>query len=330
MKVLVTGGCGFIGSNFIKYILLKYPDCQIVNLDKLTYAANQANLKDLENNIRYQFIKGDICDQNLVQNILQEEEPEIIINFAAESHVDRSLIRPMDFIQTNILGTFVLLEAAMSFGKIQKFIQIGTDEVYGSIEKGSFSEKDSLNPSSPYSASKAAADLLALSYFKSHKLPVIVTRSTNNFGPYQFPEKFVPRLITNGIFGHNLPIFGLGKNIRDWIFVEDHCQAIDLVMQKGKFGEIYNVGAGGKEFTNLAIAQKILQYFPKSKIEHVVDRPGHDFRYSLNFDKIKYLGFSLRHDFNEVLNITIDWYRENEDWWEPLKAESESIYQNSK
>lgn len=326
MKILISGGLGFIGSNFIHYIIRKYPNYRIINLDAETYAANPANLRDIEQDPRYKFIKGDICDEKLVDRIFKTEKPEAVIHFAAESHVDRSIFGPAEFINTNVFGTFVLLETAKRHG-LARFIHIGTDEEYGSIERGSFREGDSLNPANPYSASKASASLLALSYFKTYNLPIIITRSTNNFGPMQFPEKFIPRLLTNAFLRQDLPVYGTGKNVRDWIYVEDNCRGIDLILRKGKIGEIYNIG-GAAEKTNLEIARIIRKNFPKSKIEFVADRPGHDFRYSLDCAKIKKLGFASRYSFEKGIEETINWYRKNTWWWKPLKEKSEVIYRN--
>ncbi|MFQ6003208.1 MAG: dTDP-glucose 4,6-dehydratase, partial [Candidatus Zixiibacteriota bacterium] len=270
MKILVTGGAGFIGSNFIKYILAKYPHYKIVNLDKLTYAGNLDNLSDVEDNPNYQFIKGDICDQKLVERIVKDKI-DLIINIAAETHVDRSIYDPKIFVKTNVLGTQVLLESALRF-KIDRFVQISTDEVYGTLTKGFFTESSPLLPNSPYSASKASADLLVRSYFKTFGLPALITRSTNNFGPYQFPEKLIPLFITNALSDQELPLYGDGLDLRDWLHVEDHCQALDLVLHKGRVGEIYNI-SGGCERTNLEIADLILKRLnkPKSLIKHIQD-----------------------------------------------------------
>jgi len=312
MRILVTGGAGFIGSNFVHFMLRRHPEDQIVVLDKLTYAGNLDNLKTAMKKI--EFIKGDICDRKLVERVAKGVD--VIINFAAESHVDRSIAEPEPFLMTNVFGTQVLLEAARRFDH-EKFIQISTDEVYGSILKGSFREEDLLKPSSPYAASKAAADMLVHSYFVTYGLPVLITRSTNNFGPYQHPEKLIPKLIINAISGENLPIYGDGKNVRDWLYVIDNCDAIDLILRKGKSGEIYNVGAGNEKM-NLEIANFILENLkkPKSSIKFVKDRPGHDLRYSLNCEKIKALGWKLRHNFEMALRETTEWYKNNEWWWQ--------------
>jgi len=320
VKLLVTGGAGFIGSNFIRYMLSKYEDHTIVNLDKLTYAGNLENLKGLEKNKRHSFVKGDICDRKLVEKVAKEVD--VIINFAAESHVDRSIVEPEPFLTTNVLGTQVLLEAARTFD-YEKFIQISTDEVFGSISSGSFKEDSPLNPSSPYAASKAAADMLAHSYFVTYGLPVVITRSTNNFGPYQHPEKLIPKLIINAISGKPLPIYGDGKNVRDWLYVVDNCEAIDLILRKGKSGEIYNAGAGNEK-TNLEIATFVLKELgkPKSMIKFVKDRPGHDFRYSLNCEKSKALGWKPKHSLDSGLKETVKWYKQNKKWWKKLKPRS--------
>jgi len=313
MKILVTGGAGFIGSNFIRYMLSTRPDCKIINLDKLTYAGNLANLKDVERNANYTLIKGDICDKVVVEKVVAGADG--IINFAAETHVDRSITGPEDFVRTDILGTFTLLEAAKKFG-VKKYVQISTDEVYGSTESGSFKETDPLKPSSPYSASKAGADMLALSYFTTYGLSVVVTRSSNNFGPYQYPEKLIPVLITKAMKGEPLPIYGDGKNVRDWLYVLDNCRAIDLAFQKGRDGEIYNIG-GGHEKQNIEIAKMILKQLgkPESLLTFVKDRPGHDRRYSIDCSKLKALGWRPTADFDKTLRETVDWYVKNEWFW---------------
>ena len=315
---LVTGGAGFIGSNYIRYMLKKQRDVEIINLDKLTYAGNLDNLKDIEENLRYKFIKGDICDEVLVNKIMTEID--IVVNFAAESHVDRSIGAPDDFIRTDVFGTFVLLEAART-NKIEKFIQISTDEVYGSIDKGSFTENAPLMPSSPYSASKPGADRLAFSYFVTYDLPVIVTRCSNNFGPFHYPEKLIPLFVTNAIENKSLPIYGDGKNIRDWIYVEDHCDGVDFVCQNGRLGEVYNIG-GGNEKTNLEITERILKKLekPQSLMTYVKDRLGHDRRYSVDCSKIADLGWKPKHNFEEALDKTITWFMENHWWWKKLKS----------
>jgi len=314
MRILVTGGAGFIGSNFVHHLLQKHPENQIVVIDKLTYAGNFANLKAAMKKI--EFIRGDICNRKIVEKVAKKVD--VIINFAAESHVDRSIAEPEPFLTTNVLGTQVLLEAARRFDH-EKLVQVSTDEVYGSISSGSFKEEDPLRPSSPYAASKAAADLLVHSYLATYGLPVLITRSTNNFGPYQHPEKLIPKLIINAMSNKPLPIYGDGKNVRDWLYVVDNCEAIDLVLRKGKIGEIYNVGAGNEKM-NSELPNLILKDLgkPKSLIKFVKDRPGHDLRYSLNCDKIRKLGWRAKTDFGEGIRKTIKWYKENKWWWAPL------------
>jgi len=320
MRLMVTGGAGFIGSNFIHYLLRNYDDVEVVNFDKLTYAGNLDNLKDIKGDARYRFVKGDICDAHLVADVVQSNHVDQIINFAAESHVDRSISGPELFIRTDVFGSFTLLEVCRKYD-VRRYVQISTDEVYGSIVKGSFQESDPLNPSSPYSASKAAADLLVNSYFVTYGLPVVITRSSNNFGPYQYPEKLVPLFIIKASRNEQLPLYGDGLNVRDWLFVEDNCRGIDLVRQKGKHGEIYNIGADN-EHTNIEITQIILQELqkPKSLISYVKDRLGHDRRYSIRSSKIHNLGWkpTLSKKFQETLNTTIQWYVQNEWWWKPL------------
>lgn len=319
MKILVTGGLGFIGSNYIRYMLSHYPDCTIVNLDLMTYAGNPSNLKDIENDPRYTFAHGDICDQECVSGLLKQYRIDTIVHFAAESHVDRSISYGSVFVRTNILGTHVLLEAALGAG-IKRFIHISTDEVYGSTVNNSFTEVDPLNPSSPYSASKAGSDLLARSYFITHGLPVIITRCTNNYGPYQYPEKLIPFFITNLLKGKTVPVYGTGKNVRDWIYVSDHCSAVDTVLRRGNPGEIYNIGSG-IEKTNLEITHLLLELMERdeSMIEFVQDRPGHDWRYSLDSTKLRSIGWMPEYDFDSGLRETVTWYRKNEWWWRPLK-----------
>jgi dTDP-glucose 4,6-dehydratase len=319
MKLLITGGSGFIGSNFIRLMIGSHPDLEIINLDLLTYAGNPDNLKGIDKDPRYTFIKGDICDRDIVNAILKKNQVTAIIHFAAESHVDRSIVDSSDFVRTNVTGTYNLLECAR-LHSIQKFMHISTDEVYGSTPEGSFIETDMLSPSSPYSASKAGSDLLALSYFKTHKLPVVVTRCTNNYGPYQFPEKLIPFFVTNLIEGKKVPVYGTGKNVRDWIHVNDHCRALEFLLMKGVFGEIYNIG-GGNERTNLEITHKIVSLLQKDKsmIDYVKDRPGHDFRYSVDCSKLRSLGWKPEYSFDEGLAATVTWYSQNEGWWRPLK-----------
>lgn len=319
MNLLITGGAGFIGSNFIRYIFNQYPDDKIVNLDKLTYCGNLENLRDIENNSHYAFVKGDICDERIVDKLVSRK-PDAIINFAAESHVDRSILGPDEFLRTNVFGTYTLLKAAEKY-KISRFIHIGTDEEYGAIESDSFKESDVLNPSSPYSSSKAAASLLALSYFKTYELPVIITRSSNNFGNFQYPEKLIPLFVTNLLKDKKVPIYGNGQQIRDWLYVIDNCAGIDYILHHGQIGEVYNIG-GSNEKTNLEITQIILEQLGKgeSYIEYVKDRPGHDLRYALDSTKLRNLGWQPRYEFEEAMAKTVQWYRDNPQWWQPLKV----------
>ncbi|MEK7173128.1 MAG: dTDP-glucose 4,6-dehydratase [Patescibacteria group bacterium] len=320
MKFLITGGAGFIGSNFIHYLLDRYKDCQILNLDKLTYCGNLRNLQDIEKDSRYKFIRGDIGDKLLVEKIFQEEKPGFVINFAAATHVDRSILEPEVFVQTNILGTQTLLEAARKYG-IEKFEQISTDEVYGTVERGQSKEGDTLLPNSPYAASKAAADLLVRSYYKTFGLPILITRSSNNLGCFQYPEKVIPLFITNLLEGKKVPLYGTGKNVRDWIYVLDNCSGIDVVLHKGRIGEIYNIG-GGNEITNLELTKIILNELDKGEdcIEYVQDRPGHDFRYALDTSKVRELGWQAQYSFADAIKETAKWYRENQEWWQKIKS----------
>jgi dTDP-glucose 4,6-dehydratase len=326
MKILVTGGAGFIGSNFIRFLLgpkTPHPnDYDILNLDKLTYAGNLENVADLSSNRGYQFVQGDICDGQLVDTLL-ERGVDAIVNFAAESHVDRSLYEPDLFIKTNVTGVQVLLHAALRH-KIKRFVQVSTDEVYGSLPPGGpgFSEDTHLAPNSPYSASKAAADLLVRSYFKTYGFPAVITRCSNNYGPYQFPEKLIPLLITNAMEDKPLPIYGDGLNIRDWIHVEDHCRAVKVILEKGREGEIYNIGGDGEK-TNLEITERVLTILgkPKSLIRFVADRPGHDRRYAIDFSKLKSdLGWSPLYRLEEGLEKTVRWYLDHEEWWRRIKS----------
>ena len=319
--VLVTGGCGFIGSNFVRLLLAERPDWQVVNLDLLTYAGNPENLADLGDHPRYRFVQGDICDRPLVEDLLGEGV-WAIVNFAAETHVDRSILDSGAFVRTNVGGTETLLAAALK-RKVARFVQVSTDEVYGSLgERGAFSEDDPLSPSSPYAASKAAADLLALSFFRTYGLAVLITRSSNNYGPYQFPEKLIPLFITNALEDKSLPLYGDGLQVRDWLYVEDNCQAILRVLEAGRPGNVYNVG-GGHELTNLALTETLLAQLdkPRSLITLVPDRPGHDRRYALDCRKIFLeLAWHPLVDFQTGLRRTIDWYREHRGWWERVKS----------
>ena len=318
--LLVTGGCGFIGSNFVRYILSNEKKCRVVNLDKLTYAGNPENLNDVADDKRYIFVKGDICDEKVVDAIFSDYKPDIVFNFAAESHVDRSIGKPDDFIRADMFGVFTLLEAMKQHGG-ELFVQISTDEVYGSIEKGEFTEEDPLMPSNPYSASKAGGDRLAYSYFVTYKLPVIVTRASNNYGPHQYPEKLIPLFVTNALEDQLLPLYGNGKNVRDWLYVEDHCSALHFIMTNGVLGEIYNIG-GGNEMQNINITKLILDHLnkPESLIRFVEDRKGHDQRYALSINKLRQLGWEPKHDFAVGIRRTIDWYVENEEWWRKIKS----------
>lgn len=324
MKLLVTGGAGFIGSNFIRYILNKYPDYKIINYDKLTYAGNPDNLRDVEKDKRYKFVKGDICDFKLVNKYMKKADA--VVNFAAETHVDRSILNAGLFIRTDVNGTFSLLEAARA-NKIGKFIHISTDEVYGSILKGSFSEESPLKPNSPYSAAKASSDMLVRSYFTTYGVPAVITRCSNNYGPFQYPEKIIPLFVTNAIDDQKLPLYGDGKNVRDWLYVADHCRAVDIALHKGKNGEVYNIG-GGVEMTNIELTRKVLKIMkkPVSLIKKVSDRPGHDRRYSIDCSKIMKLGYRPLYTFEKALEETVKWYIDNENIWRRLKNRSYKKY----
>jgi len=321
MKILVTGGCGFIFSNFIRYMLNKYPDYKIVNLDALTYAGRLESTKDFKDNKNYTFIKGNVCDERAVNKVVKGID--CIVHAAAESHVDRSILGPKSFLETDIMGTYTMLEAARKHN-IPRYIQISTDEVYGDMEgKGLAKERDSLMPSSPYSASKAGADLQVLAYKRTYNLPVIITRSSNNYGPYQYPEKLVPLFITNLLEGKKVPVYGDGGQIRDWLYVDDNCKAIDLIIHKGEIGKIYNVGANqDPEITNLELTKRIVEALGKDEgfIEYVKDRPGHDRRYAVDTTKIRKLGWKPEVSFEDGLKKTVDWYRNNGWWWKKLKS----------
>ncbi|MEI7474114.1 MAG: dTDP-glucose 4,6-dehydratase [bacterium] len=318
MKLLVTGGAGFIGSCFIRHILAKYPDYKVINLDLLTYAGNVDNLKDLTSNKNYTFVHGDICDKKLVTQLMNEVD--CCLNFAAESHVDRSITGPEVFVQTNVMGTQTLIHAAKE-AKIDKYLQVSTDEVYGSLGKtGYFTELTPLAPNSPYSATKASADMIVRAYFETYKMPVLITRCSNNYGPYQYPEKLIPLFINNLLNDKQIPVYGDGLNVRDWLYVYDHCSAIDAVLHKGKDGEVYNIG-GNNEKTNMEITRIILDKLgkPDSLIKYVEDRLGHDRRYAIDSSKIqKELGWEPKVCFDEGIQITIDWYLNNKDWVESL------------
>lgn len=340
-KLLVTGGAGFIGSNFIHYWLKEHPADSIVNLDLLTYAGNPENLKDIEGSKQYTFVKGDIRDQNLVEELV--EQVDSIVHFAAESHVDRSILGPEAFVETNVKGTFILLEAARK--KNIHFHHVSTDEVFGALPldtDNKFNEDTPYKPNSPYSASKAGSDHLVRAYHETYSLPVTITNCSNNFGPYQHPEKFISRMITNLIDGENIKVYGDGKYVRDWLYVVDHCRAIDLVLQKGKAGETYVVGGMESDVNNLEVAQMVVGYMfgpaaakapagdLDSRIKFVKDRPGHDRRYAVDWSKIqRELGWEPQHSFEEWLKETVEWYKANESWWRPLKDEAERLYAKS-
>ena len=317
-RLLVTGGAGFIGSNFVRRVLGRYPDAQVLVIDKLTYAGNLANLSDLEANPRFRFVRGDINDGPLVDSLAADSDA--IVNFAAESHVDRSIESPDAFIQTDVHGTFVLLEAARRHGHA-RYLQVSTDEVYGDVPEGSSTETDAVRPRSPYSASKASADLLVRAYHITYGLHVNITRASNNFGPYQYPEKVIPLFVTNALDGEPLPLYGDGQQIRDWLYVDDHCDAILTVLARGEPGEVYNVG-GGNELTNLELTRRILELLgrPMSLVRSIADRPGHDRRYSVDCTRLRALGWEPAHSFTDALAATVAWYREREDWWRPLKS----------
>ena len=322
-KLLVTGGCGFIGSNFIRYFLKNRPGWGVINLDKLSYSGNPANLRDLKGSSHYEFVKGDITDKKLVLRLMKKASA--VLHFAAETHVDRSIESADDFLRTNIQGTASMLEASLACG-IKRFVHMSTDEVYGSIVKGYADERARLLPNSPYSASKAAADLLVRSFQETFKHPAMIVRCTNNYGPYQFPEKVIPLFVTNLLENKTVPLYGNGKNRRDWIYVEDACQALLLVLEKGKPGEIYNTGAH-HEMNNLELTHAILRHFKKGKemIRYVADRLGHDLRYAVNFNKLRKLGFKPRWSFAKGLAATAKWYRDNPQWWRPLKHDKYTV-----
>ncbi|MEM0268793.1 MAG: dTDP-glucose 4,6-dehydratase [Candidatus Korarchaeum sp.] len=319
MRLLVTGGCGFMGSNFIRYMLGKYRDVHIVNVDKLSYGSNVENLRGIDEK-RYEFVKGDIADRSLMEKLVSKVDA--VVNFAAESHVDRSIADPYPFLRSNVEGTLSILEALRSRGEV-RMVHISTDEVYGDILSGSFKEGDRLRPSSSYSASKAAADMFCLAYHRTFNSDVIIIRPTNNFGPYQYPEKLIPKTIIRAMLGLRIPIYGSGRNVRDWLYVLDTCEAIDLVLRKGEAGEIYNLSAGN-ELENIEVVRRILKVMKRGEdlMEFVEDRPGHDVRYSLDSTKIRELGWEPKHEFDEALRDTVEWYVENELWWRPIASEA--------
>jgi dTDP-glucose 4,6-dehydratase len=321
LKLLVTGGAGFIGSHFVKYILEKYPDYRVINLDALTYAGNLENLKEVEQEDNHTFVKGSITDAKLLESLFREGI-DVVVNFAAESHVDRSILDPAAFVETNVLGTQMLLHAARAFG-VRRFVQVSTDEVYGTLgPEGHFTEETPLQPNSPYSASKAAADLMVRAYHETYRFPVIITRCSNNYGSHQFPEKLIPFMICNALHDRPLPLYGDGQQVRDWLHVRDHCSAIDLVVHHGRPGEVYNIG-GNNERTNLEVVTAILDCLdkPSSLIRYVEDRPGHDRRYAIDASKIRReLGWEPRYSFEEGLIETVRWYLENRQWWERVQT----------
>ena len=333
MTILVTGGAGFIGTNFVYYQLQHHPEDRVVCLDALTYAGNLENLTEALKNPRFRFVKGDIADREAVNALFEEEKPDIVVNFAAESHVDRSITQPELFLRTNIMGTQVLMDACRKYG-VQRYHQVSTDEVYGDLSLDRpdlfFTEDTPIHTSSPYSASKASADLLVLAYFRTFHLPVSITRCSNNYGPYHFPEKLIPLMITRALNDQSLPVYGKGENVRDWLYVEDHCAAIDLVMRKGREGEVYNVG-GHNERTNLDVVKTVLRELgkPESLITFVTDRPGHDRRYAIDPSKIHAeLGWLPRTKFDDGIHQTVQWYLDNRQWWEHILAgEYQNYYQ---
>jgi dTDP-glucose 4,6-dehydratase len=318
VEVLVTGGAGFIGSNFVRHALTAHDDWRVTTLDKLTYAGRRENLHDVMDHPRHAFVHGDICDAPLARPLV--ERSNIVVHFAAETHVDRSILAAGDFIRTDVEGTFVLLEAARRAPGLRRFVQISTDEVYGSVPTGASTERDELKPRNPYSASKAGADRLAYSYFATYEVPVIITRASNNYGPYQFPEKVLPLFVTNLVDDIPVPLYGDGLNVRDWLHVSDHCRAVDFLIDAATSGEVYNIG-GGNEVRNIDLTHRILELMekPLSLIKPVADRPGHDRRYALDTTKLRTLGWAPQVPFDEGLKRAVDWYRQNEWWWRPVK-----------
>ncbi|EJP94941.1 dTDP-glucose 4,6-dehydratase [Bacillus cereus] len=321
MNILVTGGAGFIGSNFIHYMLKNYETYKIINYDALTYSGNLNNVKSIQENPNYSFVKGKIQNGELLEHVVKERDVQVIVNFAAESHVDRSIENPIPFYDTNVIGTVTLLELVKKYSHI-KLVQVSTDEVYGSLGKtGKFTEETPLAPNSPYSSSKASSDMIALSYYETYQLPVVVTRCSNNYGPYQYPEKLIPLMVTNALEGKKLPLYGDGLNVRDWLHVTDHCSAIDTVLHKGCVGEVYNIG-GNNEKTNVDVVEQIIKILGKTKkdIEFVTDRLGHDRRYAIDAQKMKNeFEWEPKYTFEQGLKETVEWYKNNVDWWKPLK-----------
>lgn len=333
MKVIVTGGAGFIGSNFVHHLINKYQEYQIINLDLLTYAGNLENLKLVEDKSNYKFVKGDIANRKFIYDLFEQEAPDIIVNFAAESHVDRSIDNPEAFVKTNVLGTTTLLDACRKYG-IKRYHQVSTDEVYGDLPLDRpdlfFTEQTPLHTSSPYSSSKASADLFVLAYYRTYRLPVTISRCSNNYGPYHFPEKLIPLIISRALACEEIPVYGTGENIRDWLHVSDHCEAIDLILHKGHEGEVYNIG-GHNEKTNLEVVKTILKELdkPEDLIKYVTDRPGHDMRYAIDPTKIESeLGWKPRYTFETGIRHTIQWYLDNQKWWKNILSGEYSSYFN--
>ena len=322
---LITGGAGFIGSNFVRMLFRDYDDVEVRVLDKLTYSGNLANLREVQGRKGFEFIEGDICDENVVKKAMRDVD--VVVNFAAEVAVDRSINDSQSFLKTDILGVYVLLNEVKKRGTVKRFIQVSTDEVYGQILEGSFTEKSELKPRNPYSASKLGGDRLAYSFFATYGLPVVITRASNTYGPMAYPEKVIPLFITNLIDNQKVPIYGDGKQVRDWLHVEDHCRAISLLIEKGVDGEVYNVG-GAEECTNIDLTRAILRLMGKDElsIEFVRDRPGHDYRYSLDCSKLKSLGWELMYALEDGRKMTVDWYKNNEDWWRPVKEKMDNRY----
>lgn len=325
VEVLVTGGAGFIGSNFVRFALATHPDWRVTTLDKLTYAGRMENLHDVLDHPRHVFVKGDIADAAVAAPLVRQSQ--IVVHFAAETHVDRSIQSAGAFIHTDVFGTFVLLEAAREAPRLERFIQISTDEVYGSVPEGASREADELRPRNPYAASKAGADRLAYSFWATYQVPVIVTRASNNYGPYQFPEKVIPLFVTNAVDGVPVPLYGDGLNVRDWLHVTDHCHALDLILTRGTVGDVYNIG-GGNEVANVDLTGRILDLVgrPRSLIRPVPDRPGHDRRYALDTTKLRELGWAPRVHFDDGLRATVDWYRANDWWWRPIKQDDPAFH----
>ncbi len=328
MKLLVTGGAGFMGSNFIHYILKKYPEYEVINLDKLTYAGNLKNLSDIENNPNYRFVKGDICDANIINELVPQVDA--VINYAAETHVDRSILAPQEFAQTDVIGTLTILNSIRENGNKVRLVQISTDEVFGSIEDGKFTESSPFEPNSPYAASKAGGDLMCRAFWVTYKTPVIVTHSCNFYGPFHYPEKLIPLAITNLLEGKKVPVYGDGKQVREWIYTQDHCSAVDTILHKGVEGEVYNIGTE-REFENIDIVKRILDVLGMNEgfIEYVKDRPGHDRRYSLDTSKLRNeLGWKPEIEFDQGIKDTVEWFKNNEAWWKEIKSGEYKNYYN--